>query len=288
MVARDMSSIETQVLIVGGGPVGLTVALELARHGVRCLLVNDQPGTASHPKANAISARSMEHFRRHGIAPKLRAAGLPADYPTDVTYVTRLTGYEMARLSMPTSADAVDQAKAGSGPYDCAEPPHRCSQIYLEAILYEAAVAQPLIDVRFGHRFEAFREIDGGVTATVSDLASGRVYDVSADYLVGADGGRSAVRRQLGIRYEGEAGVVRRMMGGAMMATFFRASRGEDWLRIAPSWQYWIVTPDLRALLMSVDGADQFVLLSRIADGANVDTIDDRELIDRAAGTPPR
>ena len=281
-----MSSINTQVIIAGGGPVGLTLALELARHGVGCILVNDQPKTTLHPKANAINARSMEHFRRHGMAPKIRAAGLPVDYPTDVAYVTRLTGFEMARLSMPTSTDAVDQAKAGSSPYDCAEPPHRCNQMYLEAILLAAAAAQSLIDIRFNHRLEVFREFDGSVVATVRDLASDQVYDLSAAYLVGADGGRSTVRRQLGIRHEGEGGVVRQMMGGAMMATYFRAPRDEEWLRIAPSWQYWIVTPDLRALLVSVDGADQFVLLSRIPDGDDVSEIDDRELINRAAGVP--
>jgi len=281
-----MTSIDTQVLIAGGGPVGLTVALELARHGVRCMVVNDQPETSLYPRANAINARSMEHFRRFGLGPQIRAAGLPADYPTDVTYVTRLTGYEMARLQMPNSADAVDQAKAGSGPYDCAEPPHRCSQIYLEAILHEAALAQPTIDLRYGHSLEEFRETDDGIVGVVRDLASDQVFDVSAQYLVGADGGRSTVRRQLGIRLEGEAGVERRMMGGAMLATYFRAPRDRAWLHIAPSWQYWIVTPDLRALMISVDGADQFVLHARIPDGIEPDSIDDRDLIDRAAGAP--
>lgn len=281
-----MTAIDTQVLIAGGGPVGLTTALELARHGVRCMVVNDQPGTALHPRANAINSRSMEHFRRFGLAPRIRAAGLPADYPTDVTYVTRLTGYEMARLQLPNRVDAVDQAKAGSGPYDCAEPPHRCSQIFLEVILHDAAAAQPSVDLRYGHRLEEFRETDDGVVGVVRDLASDQVFEVSAQYLVGADGGRSTVRRQLGIGYEGESGVERRMMGGAMLATYFRAPRDQGWLKIAPSWQYWIVTPDLRALMISVDGADQFVMHARIPDGVDPDSIDERELIDRAAGAP--
>ena len=80
---------ETEVIIIGGGPVGLIIALELDRQGINCLLVNNQLQTAVHPKANAINSRSMEHFRRHGIASKIRSSGLPSDYPTDVTYVTR-------------------------------------------------------------------------------------------------------------------------------------------------------------------------------------------------------
>lgn len=281
-----MAPINTQIIVAGGGPVGLTAALELARHGVRCIVLNDQLNTALHPKANAINARSMEHFRKYGIAPQIRAAGLPTDYPTDVAYVTRLSGREIARMPMPTSSDAVIETNAGGGHYDCAEPPHRCCQIYLEAILYEAAVAHEAIDVRFGHRFESFRETEEGIVAIVRDLDNDETYEVSADYLVGADGGRSVIRRQLGIRYEGEAGVVRKMMGGAMLATFFRAPRDQEWLRISPAWQYWIVSPDMRALMISVDGRDQFVLLSRIPDGADVDAIDDMELIARAAGAP--
>lgn len=275
---------DTDILIAGGGPVGLMVALELARFGVRAILVNDGSETALHPKANAINARSMEHFRRHGIGPALRAAALPADYPTDVAYVTRLTGRELARLEMPSSAAAVAESRAGISAYDCAEPPHRCSQIYLEAMLREAALARPTLDIRFGHRVEEFRRTDGGVVAAVRDIADDRIYEVSAAHLVGADGGRSTVRRQLGIRYLGEGGVERQMMGGAMMATLFRAPRDAGWLTINPAWQYWVVAADMRALLVTVDGADQFVLLTRIPDDVDPDRIDDRALIDQAAG----
>jgi 2-polyprenyl-6-methoxyphenol hydroxylase-like FAD-dependent oxidoreductase len=277
---------DTQVLIVGGGPVGLMTALELARFGVRAILVNDGAETALHPKANAINARSMEHFRRHGLAAKLRAVPLPGDYPTDVCYVTRLTGRELARLHMPSAEDAVAEARAGTSWYDCAEPPHRCSQIWQEAILREAATARAGIDVRFSHRLEEFRRTGEGIVARVRDLVGETEYQVSALHLVGADGGRSFVRRTLGIPYEGEGGVVRRMMGGAMMATLFRADRNAGWLSLDRAWQYWVVAHDIRALLITVDGADRFVLLTRIPDDVDPDMIDDLALLERAAGRP--
>ena len=279
-----MLEVKTKVLISGGGPVGLTLALELSRQGVECLIVNEQETTSTHPKANAINARSMEHFRRLGVSSEIREAGLPENYPTDVTYVTRLTGYEIARLSMPSRARALEEAKAGTSPYDCAEPPHRCSQIYLESILYKSALQNPLINVLFGYRLESFIESESEIIANVENISNGECIIIKADYLVGADGGRSMVRRELGIRYEGEAGIERRMMGGSMMATYFRLSRDLSWLKISPSWQYWIVSSDFRALLMTVNGKDEFVLLSRVQENTNNDRIDDLELISLAAG----
>lgn len=277
---------ETDVLIAGGGPVGLMLALELSRFGARVILVNDRNETSLNPKANAINARSMEHFRRHGIGPRLRATALPTDYPTDVCYVTRLTGQEIARLEMPSSDAAVAEARAGQGAYDCAEPPHRCSQIYLEAILRETASACPGVDVRFSQRLESFRREGAGVVAEIRNLANDKTYQVSAKHLVGADGGRSTIRRELGIRYEGEGGVARQMMGGAMLATLFEVLPNQDWLTIDTAWQYWVVAHDVRALLVSVDGANKYVMLTRIPDGTDPDDIDDLELLKLATGRP--
>ena len=278
-----MLEVKTKVLISGGGPVGLTLALELSRQGVECLIVNEQETTSIHPKANAINARSMEHFRRLGVSSEIREAGLPENYPTDVAYVTRLTGYELARLSMPSRVSALEESKDGTGPYDCAEPPHRCSQIYLESILHKSALRNRLINVLFGYRLESFKELENEVIANVVHISTGECRIIKADYLVGADGGRSMVRRELGIRYEGEAGIERQMMGGSMMATYFRLSRDPSWLEISPAWQYWIVSSDFRALLMTVNGKDEFVLLSRV-ENSNRESIDDLELISRAAG----
>jgi 2-polyprenyl-6-methoxyphenol hydroxylase-like FAD-dependent oxidoreductase len=99
-------TLHTDVLIAGGGPCGLMLANELGQRGVRCLLVDQKPSTAFNPQANATQARTMEHFRRLGFAHRIRAQGLPGDHPTDIAYLTRFAGHEMARLRLPTAQAA--------------------------------------------------------------------------------------------------------------------------------------------------------------------------------------
>jgi hypothetical protein len=94
---------ETVALIVGGGPVGLAAAIELAWRGVPAVLVTDKPDTARHPKCNNTNARSMEHFRRLGIAREIRAGQLPSDLPRASAYVTRFCGHEFGRMNRPWS-----------------------------------------------------------------------------------------------------------------------------------------------------------------------------------------
>src|SRR5215470_18434001 len=99
-------STETQVLIVGGGPVGLTLAMDLAWRGIDVIIVERRhPGEPPEPKCNHISARSMEIYRRLGVAAKLRNTGLPEDYPNDVSYRTTMTGKELARIPIPCRRD---------------------------------------------------------------------------------------------------------------------------------------------------------------------------------------
>src|SRR3954467_10782492 len=97
---------EADVLIVGAGPVGLTLAIDLAWRGVDVTVVETRARAAApEPKCNHVAARTMEIFRRLGIAEKVRNAGLPADYPHDVSYRTTFTGPELTRIRIPCRRD---------------------------------------------------------------------------------------------------------------------------------------------------------------------------------------
>jgi 2-polyprenyl-6-methoxyphenol hydroxylase-like FAD-dependent oxidoreductase len=272
------------VLIAGGGPVGLVLALELGRRGVPCIVLNDRPTTATHPKANAIGARTMEHFRRLGVAAPIRASGLDDDHPTDVSYFTRLTGFELARLRLPSRTEALREARDGVGPWaNSPEPPHRCSQIFLERELYARCAAFPSIALRFGWRLEGFEQAAEGVTADAVGVETGQRARIAARYLAGADGGGSLVRKTLGIEFEGEAGVVRPFLGGSMYAAYFRARLDKSWLRVGRSWQYWVVNPEIRSIFVHVDSHDHFLVHTAIPPGKDAAAMDTRAFMQRLA-----
>jgi flavin-dependent dehydrogenase len=109
------TNLSTKVVIVGGGPAGLMLAIELGRRDIPTILLNDNPATAIQPQANATQARTMEHFRRLGFVDEVRDLGLPPDYPTDITYFTRYSTHELARFQLPTRAEAKQRAEAAGG-----------------------------------------------------------------------------------------------------------------------------------------------------------------------------
>ena len=273
---------DTQVLIAGGGPAGLVLALELGARGVACVLLNDAPHTAQHPKANAVSSRTMEHMRRHGISDRLRARGLAPDHPTDLSYFTSLTGHEIGRFRQPSRAEAMAEAKAGTGRWASPEPPLRCSQIFLEEELKAKADTLSSVDMRFGWKLTGFDDRGDDVAATIENTATAETREITARYLVGCDGGNSLVRKSLGIELEGESGVVRPMMGGPMYAAYFRVPDEPDWLPDRRAWQYWLHTDDMRALLVHVDSDRLFLFHFAMQDG--IDGADPTALIHRVVG----
>jgi 2-polyprenyl-6-methoxyphenol hydroxylase-like FAD-dependent oxidoreductase len=272
-VARSEPADSYEVLIVGGGASGLLSAIELGRWGVRCLVVDDKPGPGTHPQANANASRTMEHYRRLGFAAEFRAVGLPADYPTDVTYFTTFDGYEIARFRQPSRAEAVAIADSREHlrSWHTPELPHRASQLFLEPILADQADAQPSVNVRFGCRCVAIEVGGEHVSAVVEDTTTGEQSRVRASWLLGCDGPRSTVRRELGIALAGKAGVVRDFLGGQMYSVYFRAPH--FWHDIQPNrtWQHWSLAEGRRSILTAINGVDTFSGHVQLAPGEEIE-----------------
>ncbi len=198
---------DTQVLVVGAGPVGLTLAVALGKRGVRCTIIEQKPAPAKLPKMERCNARTMEIYRRMGIVEKVRAAGLPAHCPMDVFIVTSLIEPPLLHLPYPSVEEARAEIAARNDGTLPREPYQLISQYTLEPLLKSIAETLPSVTVRYGCTLESFAQDAGSVSAAVVN-ANGAAATITADYLVGCDGGASAVRRQLGIRLEGEANLM--------------------------------------------------------------------------------
>jgi 2-polyprenyl-6-methoxyphenol hydroxylase-like FAD-dependent oxidoreductase len=199
--------IDTQVLVVGGGPVGLTLAIDLGRRGVRCTLIEQKEAPQFLPKMERCNARTMEIFRRLGIAERVRAAGLRADVPMDVYIVLSLAEPPLVHLPYPSVAQARAEIRACNDGTLPLEPYQLISQYTLEPLLKGIAEALPSVAVRYGCQLESFTQDEAGVTARVKE-ADGASGTIRAAYLAGCDGGSSTVRKTLGIRLRGEYNIL--------------------------------------------------------------------------------
>ena len=189
---------EIPVLIVGGGPVGLALALDLGWRGVPCLLVEQTDGEVIDAKMFATGIRTVEFCRRWGIAEKVKHWGFPEDFPFDNVFVTSLNGHELGRI-----ADAA-AARSAAFPTSPERFAH-CPQFVFDPILADAVRAFPSVNLRYHCRLTVFADTGDGVTATLVDEATGTQETVRAHYLIGCDGFGSTVRKALGIEMHGIA-----------------------------------------------------------------------------------
>ena len=257
MVQAVLGNTETPVLIVGAGPVGMTLAMDLAWRGIDVTIAERRhPGELPEPKCNHVSARSMEIYRRLGIAAKLRNVGLPEDYPNDVCYRTSFIGTEFARIHIPCRRDRFTDKSGPDGSWPTPEPPHRANQIFLEPALFEHAVSLPRVTIRNRSEIESFEQNDAEVVATVRNLETRDTVRIASRYLVGCDGGRSTVRRTIGAQLEGDAVILR------VQATFIRAP---DLIRLQKGERSWMtntVNPRRSGNVIAIDGRERWMVFN--------------------------
>jgi 2-polyprenyl-6-methoxyphenol hydroxylase-like FAD-dependent oxidoreductase len=262
--------IDTEVLIVGGGPVGLALALELGLQGRRCLLVESHPRTGLVPRAKTTNVRTRELLRRWGIADRLAAQSpFGTDYPSNVVFATRMAGREIARFE-----NAFRCAPERDDRY--AEHAQWIPQYKVEAVLKSRVQEFPqACSLRHGTRLVSFRQDAEAVQAEIEDIDSGQRSTVRARYLVGADGARSTVREQLGIRMEGTSPLSHHRN------VVFRAPGLAQAHPLGPAVMYWILHPEVPCVIAPLDQGDlwTFGYTKAISGDAPVE-----ELIPRALG----
>ncbi|HKT18321.1 MAG TPA: FAD-dependent monooxygenase [Stellaceae bacterium] len=275
---------QVPVLIAGAGPVGLSLAADLAWRGIACLIVDPLSAVHPHPRAISIGVRTMEHFRRLGLDQKTIAVGVPRDRPLDVVYVTRMLGREIFRFPIP-SIDALarrDPSLLRTIPEISASPYYKTwtAQTPLERMLRAHIAELPLCEARYGWRLASFAEGRDGVIAGVVETATGREESVAADYLVGCDGATSTVRAGLRIPYGGRGTL------GEACGIYFRAKHLDRHLGEQPGVMYWILAPGCGGVIYTIDGGDEFVFNRYFARGETADSGDPAELVQRAIGAP--
>jgi 2-polyprenyl-6-methoxyphenol hydroxylase-like FAD-dependent oxidoreductase len=261
---------EADVLIVGAGPVGLTLAIDLAWRGIDVTVVETRARAAPpEPKCNHVAARTMEIFRRLGVAGKVRNAGLPADYPHDISYRTTFTGQELTRIRIPCRRDRFTMTDGPDCNWPTPEPPHRINQIFLEPILFEHAAAQPRI--RIINRTSVDEAAVGDISASVTlrDLESGAVSRMSSRFLIGCDGARSVVRKAIGAKLSGDEVVQR------VQSTYIRAPDLIKLQQHERAWGAGSINPRRAGMVYAIDGVERWLVHNYMKpDEGDFDSVD--------------
>jgi 2-polyprenyl-6-methoxyphenol hydroxylase-like FAD-dependent oxidoreductase len=268
----SLTSKHVPVLIAGAGPVGLSLAIELAYRGIRCLIVEQTDGSVDFPTTNLANTRTCEHLRRWGIADRMRfESGYPTDYPRNYLFVTRMTGYEIARFDHPANGDP-----ASRSPFS---PEGRLwiSKPYFDPVLHKHVKTLPTVEVRYETSLESFRQDSDEVVADIVDKKTGHHESIEADYLVGCDGGKSNIRRALGIPFQGV------FSQGMNVAVLFRSPFLKS-ISYGPAVMYQIINAHINGTVAAVDGKELWRLNIRNVNQEQIDALNAPEKLRHALG----
>jgi 2-polyprenyl-6-methoxyphenol hydroxylase-like FAD-dependent oxidoreductase len=240
--------IETPVLVIGAGPVGLALAGDLGWRGVDCTVIEQSDGAIYQPRQDLVGIRTMEFCRRWGIVGKVEGSPYPRDYPQDNVYIagSLVGGWEIGRFESPPMGEA-------KCPPQSPQRRERCPQNMFDPVLRDFAKAQRSVDLRYRHRLAGFTQDADGVTATVNDIEAGKDITIRARYLVGCDGAGSLVREGLGIDMAGD---------GALTYTtnvIFRCEGFEALHNVPRGYRFIFIGEEgTWATIVAINGADQW------------------------------
>jgi 2-polyprenyl-6-methoxyphenol hydroxylase-like FAD-dependent oxidoreductase len=227
------------------------------------------PAAPPEPKCNHVAARTMEIFRRLGLAEKVRNAGLPADYPHDISYRTSFTGQELTRIHIPCRRDRFTAANGPDCNWPTPEPPHRINQIYLEPILFEHAAAHRRIRILNRTSVDDVVVEDDGARATLRDLDTGAVKSAHCRFLIGCDGARSIVRKAIGAELSGDAVIQR------VQSTYIRSTGLIGRQQSGRAWGTGAINPRRSGMVYAIDGHERWLVHNYMRPGeGDFDAVD--------------
>lgn len=274
-VTTDHIPSETDVVIVGAGPVGLALATELGHRGVDCVVVEERERARVAPRAKLVNCRSMEHMRRWGLADEIRAASpLDADYSTDVAFVTSVLGREITRFS---NVFFTDTKRRDEFP----EPAQQVPQYVVEPILQRRVEETPSATMLGGWRVHGLTQDDCGVEVSMTRTGESGTGTIAARYVVGCDGASSVVRQQLGIELVGDHGFARNY------GIVFRSRELTELVPHKPALHFWTVNAQTPSYMGPGDRHDLWWLqATALPEGTALEDLDPVAVLHGAIGRP--